>query len=207
MKRAHHSKWQFMLLFIFIIAILTYPATGCKPPASTSPQPVPSIPQNPTISLNSTGYLVPFLNTNWEYTVYFPKDWYVQNNMNSSDKGILDFHAPEPYHAMLSVEVNDVEKMEIEADIELVAQQRIDNAEFLWGEISLLENYRLNNFWDWYYSFEGVLWDLDFHVGTYLKQTDKFLYMLKIQLVRDEYDDTYLSTLEQIPEAFKLNSG
>ena len=218
MKITSSSRWQFLLLFIIIISLLAYPAAGCKTPpptfpqpvptspqpVPTSPQPVPSIPQDPSTSMP---HLVPFINDSWEYTVYFPQDWYRESNMHYYDRGILDFHAPEPLHASLSITVYDIEKVEIEADIELVAQQWIDNMEDLWGEIVLTDNTRLDGNWDWYYAFDGVLWDLNFHVTTYLKQTDKFLYTLKLQLVEDEFDDAYLSKLEQIPELFELHSG
>lgn len=212
MKMTSSSRWQFLLLVIIIISLLAYPAAGCKTPSPASPQPVPSIPQNPppssTISTptTSTPLLVPFINESWEYTVYFPQDWYIENNMHFEDRGILDFHAPEPYHGILSIGVYDIEKIEFDADIDLVAQKLIDDAKKLWGEIVLTENIRLNDNWDWYYAFDGVLWDLDFHVMTYLKQTDNFLYTLKIQLVEGEFDDAYLSNLEQIPEAFELHS-
>jgi hypothetical protein len=150
--------------------------------------------------------LVAHINDRWGYTVHFPQVWYRESNLNFDDRGILDFHAPEPLHAALSVAVYDVEKMEIEDDIELVAQQWLDDMELLWGEIVLTDNTRLDGNWDWYYAFDGVLWDLDFHVMTYLKQTDKFLYTLRLQLVEDEFDDAYLAKLEQIPELFELHS-
>ncbi len=213
MKITSSSRWQFLLLVIIIISLLAYPATGCSTPSPaspvspqpvpTSPQPVPSITQDPSTSMPR---LVPFINDRWEYTVYFPVEWYNENNMDFDDRGILDFHAPEPLHGSLSVAVYDVEKMEIEADIELVAQQWIDDMKDLWGEIVLTDNTRLDGNWDWYYAFDGVLWDLDFHVTTYLKQTDKFLYTLKLQLVEDEFDDAYLSKIEQIPELLELHS-
>ena len=210
---ASSSRWQFLLLFIIILSLLAYPAAGCKtpPPTSpqpvpTSPQPVPSIPQDPPTSTTSTPLMVPFINDTWEYIVYFPQDWYIENNMFYDDRGILDFHAPEPLHGSLSIAVYDIEKMEFDADIDLVAQQLIDDTRDLWGEIVLTDNIRLNDNWDWYYAFDGVLWDLDFHVMTYLKQTNNFLYTLKLQLVEGEFDDTYLSKLEQIPEAFEFQS-
>lgn len=208
MKMANASRWQFLLLFI-VISLLAYPAAGCKTPAPASPQPVPSIPQStPSVvpPSPSTPHIVPYINDRWGYTVYFPHDWYIENNMNSDDRGILDFHAPPPYHGMLSIEVYDIEKMEIEADIELVAQQRINDMQDLWEEFALKDNIRLNDNWDWYYAFDGVLWDLDFHVVTYIKQTANFLYTLKLQFVADEFDDACLSNLEQIPEAFEFHS-
>jgi len=126
--------------------------------------------------------------------------------MNSDDRGILDFHAPHPYHGTLSIEVFDREKMKIEADINSVSQQRINDAKEQWGEISLLENKKLNNSWDWYYAFNGVLWDLDFQVRTYLKQTDSFLYIMKLRFVEGEFNDTNMSQLEQIPEVFEFHT-
>ena len=204
MRTAKTSRWQFLLLFIIFISLIAYPAAGCKTAPLPSPLPVPSFHQDPSTSMPR---LVPLINDRWEYTVYFPQDWKMENNMHYDDRGILDFHALEPLHASLNIGAYDIEKMEIEADTELVAQQWIDDVKYLWGEIVLTDNTRLDGNWDWYYAFDGVLWDLDFHVTTYLKQTDKFLYTLKLQLVEDEFDDAYLSKLEQIPELFELHSG
>ncbi len=204
MKITSSSRWQFLLLLIIILSLLAYPAAGCKTPPPSSPQPVPSIPQNSLTSNTSIPGLVPLINDTWKYTVYFPQDWYIENNVFYNDRGILDFHAPPPYHGMISVEVYDLEKIEFEANIDLVAQQQINEAKEMWGEIVLKDSTRLSDNWNWYYAFDGVLWNLDFHVMTYLKQTDKLLYKLKIQLVEDEFDDAQLSNLEQIPEAFEF---
>ncbi len=207
MKMTGNSRWQFLLLALIIISLLAYPAAGCTTPTAPYPQPVPTVPPGPTPTGPSTHPLVPLINDIWGYTVYYPQDWYRESNQYSDGRSILDFHAPEPRHGMLIVEVYDIEKMEIEADINLVAQQWIDNAKDLWGEISLQENTKPDNSWDWYYDFNGVLWKVDFHVRTYLKLTDNFLYVLKLQLVEDDYDNDYLSNLEQIPEVFIFHAA
>jgi len=212
MKMAFSSKWQILLLFIIVVSLLAGPSLGCKTPIPdipiTPPPPAPSIIQAPPPATNSSIHgLVPFINETWEYTVYFPQDWYVENNLFYDDRGILDFHAPKPYHGMISVEVYDIEKTETEADIELIAQQQIDRAKEMWGEITLVDNTGLIDNWDWHFTFDGVLWGLDFHVMTYLKQTDRLLYKLKLQFVEDEFDDAYLSKMKLVPEAFVFRSG
>ncbi len=210
MKLENTSRWQFLVLFIIIISLLIYPAAGCKTPSpasQASPQPVPSIPQDPTTITPSTAPLVPYINDRWEYTVYFPRDWFIENNMSSDDRGILDFHAPHPYHATLNIEVADIERMGLEPDIEILAQQCLEDTRHIWGEIVLQENNSLNNSWDWYYAFDGVLWNLDCHVKVYLKLTEDFLYTSTLRVIKDEFDDAYLSNLELIPEAFEFHSA
>jgi hypothetical protein len=207
MKMASASKWLFLLQLIIIISILSCPVAGCKTASPNSPQPVPSSPKDPPLSISSNTLLIPYINERWKYTAYFPRDWYIESDMNSDDKGILDFHAPEPYHATLCIEVIDIKRMGFEPDVEMLARESLENTRYLWGEIFLKDNIRVNNNWDWRYAFEGVLWNLDCDVSVYLKQTGNFLYILTLRIIKEEFDDAYLSNLEQIPEVFVFHSA
>jgi hypothetical protein len=206
MKIINMSKWQLLLLSIILISLLSCSLAGCKTPApAPSPEPVLTrVQQEPFISSPSTVLMVPYVNKLWGYTVYFPQDWYIENDVNSDDRGILDFHAPEPYHGTLSIEVVDIEKTGLEPDIEMLAQQSLEDTKSLWGEIVLQENERLNNSWDWYFTFDGVLWNLGCYVQVYLKQTDGLLYTLTLRTIKGEHDEDYIYNLNKIPEAIEF---
>lgn len=207
MKTISNSKWQLMLLSIILISLLSYPVAGCKTPApAPTPEPVVTLArQEPFISSPDTVLMVPYVNKLWGYTVYFPQDWYIESNVNSENKGILDFHAPEPHHGTLSIEVIDITDMGLKAEIEVLAQQSLESKQNLWGEIVLQENGRLDNSWDWYYTFDGVLWNLDCHVLVYLKQTEDSLYTLTLRILKEEHHEDYIYNLNKIPEVVEFH--
>ena len=175
---------------------------GCQNSNIVAPPPEPDnpVPNNG----ESTSMLVPYISDVWDYTVYFPQDWHIESRANIEGHGVLDFYAPEPKHGTLTIKSYDIEKMELSYDIEELSQQWISDLEDQWGEITLTDNQKLDDNWDWTFSFNGELWELNYSSFNYLKIEEGRLYTMSLQFVMDELDEDYVANLMQIPDMFKF---